>query len=290
MLIFLIVLLLLLLALFLFILIADASQPKETRQANQNSNDSRIVTASSQEADRYKRRCFETYREYQCEEQKYRLYRQAFLEHGIFYYLRELFAFRTESLERKMKSEEYKKKVLDEILTPLRESVHTFLPYHNNTYHVPEQFEMFLTPEEYYEQQLSYRNASPETPASELEFWRGRLSRNDENLKKLQTDPSNAFFLKLWMSCSPLLEEAETTYREALQAAPNREAANLLTKDLTERIEEVLYRCGILVLTYDAANEAEKSRAFTVAVGQTQAPAILREKDGLVYEKGRSGH
>ena len=85
----------------------------------------------------------------------------------------------------------------------------------------------------------------------------------------------------------PLLEEAETTYRSQLLAAPNRDTANQLTKDLLERIEETLFRCGIVVLRYENANDSERTAAFSPAGTQTEAPAIVREKDGLVYEKGR---
>ena len=193
MVILLIILLAILLAFFIFALIADASQPQQ-----EQSKTSAISRSSTNEIERYKKRCFETYREYQVEEQKYRLYRQVFCDRGIFRYVQELFAFRTESLNRKMKGDEYKSKVLDEILTPLRETVHASFPYKDTSYHVPDGFDMFLTPDEYYEQQLSYRTAASDTPASEAMFWRGRLSRNDEKLQKLQADPANAFFLKLW--------------------------------------------------------------------------------------------
>lgn len=282
MVILLVILLTVVLAFFIFVLVADASQPQQ-----EQIKESAVSRSSANEIERYKKRCFETYREYQIEEQKYRLYRQVFCDRGIFYYIRELFAFRAESLNRKMKGDEYKRKVFDEILTPLRESIHANFPYKDATYHVPASFDMFLTPSEYYEQQLSYRTSSSDTPASEAMFWRGRLSRNDEKLQKLQADPANAFFLKLWLSCSPLLEEAETTYREQLLAAPNRDTANQLTKDLLERIEETLFRCGIIVLRYENANDSERTLAFSPAGTQTEAPAIVREKDGLIYEKGR---
>ncbi len=282
MVILLVILLAVLLAFFIFVLIADASQPQQSQ-----SKESAVSRSSNNEIERYKKRCFETYREYQIEEQKYRLYRQVFCDRGIFYYIQELFAFRTESLNRKMKGDEYKSKVLDETLTPLHKSVHAIFPYKDGAYHVPDSFDMFLTPNEYYEQQLSYRSSASDTPASEAMFWRGRLSRNDENLQKLQSDPTNAFFLRLWLSCSPLLQEAETTYREQLLAASNRDTANQLTKDLLERIEETLFRCGVVVLRYENANEPERSSAFSSAGTQTEAPAIIREKDGLIYEKGR---
>lgn len=282
MVILLIILLAILLAFFIFALIADASQPQQ-----EQSKTSAISRSSTNEIERYKKRCFETYREYQIEEQKYRLYRQVFCDNGIFHYLQEFFAFRTESLNRKMKGDEYKSKVLDGILTPLRETIHASFPYKDASYHVPDHFDMFLTPNEYYEQQLSYRTTTSDTPASEAMFWRGRLSRNDEKLQKLQADPSNAFFLKLWLSCSPLLVEAETAYREQLLAAQNRDTANQLTKDLLERIEETLFRCGIVVLRYENANASEQTSAFSPAGTQTESPAIIREKDGLIYEKGR---
>lgn len=282
MVILLVILLAILLAFFIFVLVADASQPQQTQTKS-----SAVSRASTNEIERYKKRCFETYREYQIEEQKYRLYRQVFCERGIFHYVQELFSFRTESLNRKMKGDEYKSKVLDGILTPLREIIHASFPYKDGSYHVLNSFDMFLTPSEYYEQQLSYRNATSDTPASEAMFWRGRLSRNDEKLQKLQADPTNAFFLKLWLSCSPILEEAETNYREQLLSAPNRDTANQLTKDLLERIEESLFRCGVVVLRYENANEPERSSAFSSAGTQTEAPAIIREKDGLIYEKGR---
>ena len=282
MVILLIILLAVLLAFFIFVLVADASQPQK-----EQSKTSAVSRSSTNEIERYKKRCFETYREYQVEEQKYRLYRQVFCDRGIFRYVQELFAFRTESLNRKMKGDEYKSKVLDEILTPLRETVHASFPYKDTSYHVPDGFDMFLTPDEYYEQQLSYRTAASDTPASEAMFWRGRLSRNDEKLQKLQADPTNAFFLKLWLSFCPILEEAETTYRSQLLAATNRDTANELTKDLLERIEETLFRCGIVILRYENASDSERSSAFTAAGTQTEAPAIIREKDGLIYEKGR---
>lgn len=282
MVILLVILLTVLLVFFIFVLVADASQPQQEQV-----KESAVSRSSANEIARYKKRCFETYREYQIEEQKYRLYRQVFCDRGIFYYLRELFAFRAESLNRKMKGDEYKTKVLDEILTPLRESIHANFPYKDAAYHVPDSFDMFLTPNEYYEQQLSYRSTASDTPASEAMFWRGRLSRNDEKLQKLQADPSNAFFLKLWLSCSPILEEAETTYREQLLTAPNRDTANQLTKDLLERIEETLFRCGIVVLRYENADDSERTSAFSPAGTQKEAPAIVREKDGLIYEKGR---
>ena len=282
MVILLVILLAVLLAFFIFVLVADASQPQQ-----EQAKTSAVSRSSSNEIERYKKRCFETYREYQIEEQKYRLYRQVFCDHGIFHYVQELFAFRTESLNRKMKGDEYKSKVLDGILTPLREIIHASFPYKDASYHVPDHFDMFLTPNEYYEQQLSYRTTTSDTPASEAMFWRGRLSRNDEKLQKLQADPSNAFFLKLWLSCSPLLVEAETAYREQLLAAQNRDTANQLTKDLLERIEETLFRCGIVVLRYENANDSEQTSAFSSAGTQTEAPAIVREKDGLIYEKGR---
>jgi len=282
MVILLVILLALLLAFFIFALVADASQPKQDTP-----KESAVSRSANNEIERYKKRCFETYREYQIEEQKYRLYRQVFCDRGIFHYIQELFAFRIESLNRKMKGDEYKSKVLDVILTPLRETLHTSFPYIDSCYHVPEHFDMFLTPNEYYEQQLSYRTTASDTAASEAMFWRGRLSRNDENMQKLQTDPANAFFLKLWLSCKPLLEEAETIYRSELLAASNRDTANQLTKDLLERIEETLFRCGIVILRYENANEFEQVSAFSPAGPQTEAPAIIREKDGLVYEKGR---
>ena len=282
MVILLVILLAILLAFFIFALIADASQPQQEQV-----KESSVSRSSANEIERYKKRCFETYREYQIEEQKYRLYRQVFCDHSIFHYIQELFAFRSESLNRKMKGDEYKAKVLDEILTPLRETIHAIFPYKDGSYHVTESFDMFLTPNEYYEQQLSYRNSASDTPAAEAMFWRGRLSRNDEKLQKLQADPANAFFLKLWLSCSPVLEEAETTYRSQLIAAANRDTANQLTKDLLEHIEETLFRCGIVVLRYENANDAERTTAFSPAGTQTEAPAIVREKDGLVYEKGR---
>jgi len=282
MVILLVILLAILLAFFIFALIADASQPQQEQP-----KPSAVSRSSTNEIERYKKRCFETYREYQIEEQKYRLYRQVFCDRGIFHYIQELFAFRSESLSRKMKGDEYKAKVLDEILTPLREAIHASFPYKDAAYHVPDSFDMFLTPGEYYEQQLSYRTSSSDTPASEAMFWRGRLSRNDEKLQKLQTDPANAFFLKLWLSCSPILEEAETTYRSQLLAASNRDTANQLTKDLLERIEETLFRCGVIVLRYENVNDSERTTAFSPAGTQTEAPAIVREKDGLVYEKGR---
>ena len=282
MVILLVILLAVLLAFFIFVLVADASrpQPEQTRE-------SAVSRSAANEIERYKKRCFETYREYQIEEQKYRLYRQVFCDRGIFHYIQELFAFRAESLNRKMKGDEYKSKVLDEILTPLREAIHASFPYKDAAYHVPDSFDMFLTPNEYYEQQLSYRNAASDTPASEAMFWRGRLSRNDEKLQKLQADPANALFLKLWLSCNPILIEAETIYRQQLLAAPNRDTANQLTKELLERIEETLFRCGIVVLRYENANLTEQSSAFIPAGSQTEAPAIIREKDGIIYEKGR---
>lgn len=282
MVILLVILLAILLAFFIFALVADASQPQQEQPKT-----SAVSRPSTNEIERYKKRCFETYREYQIEEKKYRLYRQVFCDLGIFHYIQELFAFRTESLNRKMKGDEYKSNVLDGILTPLRETIHASFPYKDSAYHVPDSFDMFLTPNEYYEQQLSYRTASSDAPASEAMFWRGRLSRNDEKLQKLQADPINAFFLKLWLSCSPVLIEAETTYREQLLAASNRDTANQLTKDLLERIEETLFRCGIVVLRYENANDSERTSAFTPAGTQTEAPAIVREKDGLIYEKGR---
>lgn len=278
----LIILLAALLAFFIFALVADASQPQQ-KQAKVSA----VTRSSVNEIERYKKRCFETYQEYQTEEQKYRMYRQVFCDHSIFHYIQELFAFRSESLNRKMKGDEYKTKVLDEILTPLRETIHASFPYKDGSYHVTKSFDMFLTPSEYYEQQLSYRNSASDTPASEAMFWRGRLSRNDENLQKLQADPGNAFFLKLWLSFSPVLEEAETTYRSQLLAASNRDTANQLTKDLLERIEETLFRCGIVVLRYENANDTERTTAFSPAGALTEAPAIIREKDGLIYEKGR---
>lgn len=282
MVILLVILLAILLAFFIFVLVADASQPQQTQTKS-----SAISRSSANEIERYKKRCFETYQEYQAEEQKYRLCRQVFCDRGIFQYIQELFAFRTESLNRKMKGDEYKSKVLDGILTPLREMIHASFPYKDGSYHIPNSFDMFLTPSEYYEQQLSYRTSSSDTPASEAMFWRGRLSRNDEKLQKLQSDPTNAFFLKLWLSCSPILEDAETTYREQLLAAPNRDTANELTKELLERIEDTLFRCGIVILRYENANDSERTVAFSPAGTQTEAPAILREKDGLIYEKGR---
>ena len=282
MVILLVILLAVLLAFFIFALIADASQPQQEQPKS-----SAVSRSSANEIERYKKRCFETYREYQIEEQKYRLYRQVFCDRGIFHYIQELFAFRIESMNRKMKGDEYKTKVLDEILTPLREAIHESFPYKDGSYHVTESFDMFLTPSEYYEQQLSYRTSASDTPASEAMFWRGRLSRNDEKLQKLQADPANAFFLKLWMSCSPILEEAEVSYRTQLLAASNRDTANQLTKDLLEHIEETLFRCGVVVLRYENANDVERTTAFSPSGTQTEAPAIVREKDGLVYEKGR---
>ena len=276
------ILLAVLLAFFIFVLVADASQPQQEKV-----KESAVSRSSANEIERYKKRCFETYREYQIEEQKYRLYRQVFCDRGIFHYIQELFAFRAESLNRKMKGDEYKTKVLDEILTPLRETIHASFPYKDASYHVPDNFDMFLTPNEYYEQQLSYRTNASDTPAAEAMFWRGRLSRNDEKLQKLQADPANAFFLKLWLSCSPILEEAETRYRTQLLAASHRDTANQLTKDLLEHIEETLFRCGIVVLRYENANDSERTAAFSPAGVLPEAPAIVREKDGLVYEKGR---
>ena len=63
--------------------------------------------------------------------------------------------------------------------------------------------------------------------------------------------------------------------------------ANELTKELLERIEDTLFRCGIVILRYENANDSERTVAFSPAGTQTEAPAILREKDGLIYEKGR---
>lgn len=297
MLIFLGILLALALAFFVFVLIADASrsrdEPSDARSSGALKGTERKQGTRALDAEllRYKKRCFETYRDYQIAEQKYRLYRQVFCsaggELGVFHYLQELFSFYKESLNRKMKGSEYKSRVLDGILTPMREHIHKSFPYKDAGYHVSEQFDMFLTPEEYYEQQLSYRTQPFESADVELSFWRGRLSRNDENLKKLQTESGNAFFLKLWLSLAPLLEEAELRYREALRNASGREGANELTKTLTEKLEEALFRCGVLVLRFENAADAERKVAFVTA-SEPEAPAIVREKDSLVYEKGRT--
>ena len=80
-------------------------------------------------------------------------------------------------------------------------------------------------------------------------FWRGRLSRNDEKLQKLQADPANAFFLKLWLSCSPVLEEGRVQTHRLQEDAENIKVAfvylNLIQEshELLSEVRNVLRGC-----------------------------------------------
>lgn len=286
---FLIIVVMLLLSLFIFLMVTESKTKQEKEQTGSKQKQVKKERAgqdggtSGMEAVR--RRCFDLYCAYLSEEQKFKLCRQVFCERGVFLYLRELYAFRKLSTSRRMMSNEYRKLLLEGILDPMREAVSTSFPFRNGIYCVPEQFDLFLTPEEYYEQQLSYRN-SQEQGSSEEKFWTERLLRSDEKLKKLEADAGNQFFRNLWDLCRPLLEEAEGLYRERILEAPGREAADLLTKDFTERFEEALYRGGVRVLWYAAASPEEREQHFTRNSGQGEKPALLREEDGLNYVKG----
>lgn len=275
--------LLLLVALVVFLLSADLKDDeKRTAETKKKEKEAKH---EQKELDEIKRQCFESYRQMQIAERAYNLYRTAFCDKGIFYYLAEFFAFRSETEEHRLMSHEYKAQLSERVLNPLKAAVNASCPYKNGEYTVPETFDVFLTPDEYYDQQLSYRGVSA-IYQSDSEFFRERLEKNMEKQVKMAKDPSNAFFADLWRRIKPLLEKAENEYRSNINEAASREAALLYTKELSENFEEELYRSGIGVMWYFRCTPGERERYFKTDPGRPDVPAIVRESDGICYEKG----
>lgn len=284
--------------LFIALLVINSKQEKEGRKegisagnvttagSHSYSNGKNAVKSGNTELAGYRRRSFESYRNYQEQELIYRQYRSIFCEEGIFFFLKNLFTFRRSSEERHINAADYRKAVLEDILDPLNRRISEEIPYSDGEYRLNTTFTMFLTADEYYEQQLAYSKEQCGTVEKETVFWQERLARNEEKLGKLHADSGNQFFRTLWETCKPLLEEAEAGYRTALRSAPTRDAGYRLTRDLTDRLEETLFRNGIQVLWYERALGELQKKAFIRGTAAQEAPAILRERDGLVYEKG----
>lgn len=275
--------LLLLVALFVFLLSSDMKE-SEKKDAKEKEKEKEEKHEQKELAD-IKRKCFESYRQMQVAERSYALFKAAFCEKGIFYYLSEFFAFRSETEAHRLMSHEYRTQLSERVLNPLKAAVNESLPFKNGQYTVPQNFDVFLTPDEYYDQQLSYRGVSA-IYQSEKEFFEERYERNLEKQKKLAEEPANAFFADLWRRLKPILEEMDGDYRTNISDAASREAALLYTKVLAEKIEEELFRSGISVMWYIRCTPGERSRYFKSGTALAERPAIVRESDGICYEKG----
>lgn len=275
--------LLLLVALFIFLLSADMKD-SEKKDAETKAKE-KEEKHRQKELDDVKRKCFESYRLMQIDERAYGLYKNAFCEKGIFYHLAEFFAFRSETEEHRLMSYEYRTQLAERVLDPLRAAVNAVIPFKNGQYSVPETFDVFLTPDEYFDQQLSYRGVAA-IYQSDDEFFKERYEKNIEKQKKMAEDPVNAFYADLWKRLKPILEEMETEYRDNIKDAASREAALLYTKSLSERLEEELYRSGICVMWYYRCTPGERAKYFKTSSDRAETPAIVRESDGICYEKG----
>lgn len=280
----LILLLVPLVALFVWMMIQSAKE-KDSEEL-ENKKIVEVKKTEKRAVDAIKRECFEAYRQLQIDEQNYALFKAALSEKSGLYYIRELFAFRDETEKHRLMSHEYRHQLAERVLDPMKAAVSASCPFKNGEYTTSQTFDVFLTPEEYYDQQLSYRGSSA-IYQTDNEFWKDRLQRCQEKRVKLANDSANAFWIDLWKRLKPLLEEAETTYRDNIENAASREAALLYTKDLTERIEQELFRSGISVMWYLLATPGEREKYFKTESSGTELPALVRESNGICYEKGR---
>ncbi len=280
----LVILLAALIGLFVWMLSQDTRE-KDREEAENNRKESERRT-EKRLMDGAKRECFESYRQLQIDERNYALYKAALNDKAALYYIRELFAFRDETEKHRLMSYEYRKQLAERVLDPMKAAISEHCPYKDDEYTVSQSFDVFLTPEEYYDQQLSYRGTSV-IYQTDAEFWQERLERSREKRVKLAADPANSFWNDLWRRLKPLLEEAEVKYRKNIDEAASREAALLYTKDITERIEQELYRSGISVMWYVTATPKEREKYFRIENGGAELPALVREESNICYEKGR---
>ena len=283
MIVFLTILLMALVGLFVWLLSQDTKEADQ--KAEENRKQAAAARAGKKAISSIQTQCFDAYRKQLCEERNLGLIKSALSGNSALRYIGELFAFREETEARRLMSYEYRQQLAARVLNPLNEAVSGFCPYKNGEYTLPEAYDMFLTPEEYYDQQLSYRGTAA-IYQTDLEFWQERLELTNKKRTKLKEDATNRFWFELWDGLKPLLEEMQVKYRMEIEEAPSREAALLFTKDLTERIEQELFRKGVSVLRYFSATPNEREKYFKTEAAGTDRPAIIREGSGICLEKG----
>ena len=279
----LIALLTVLVAIFVLLLSQDTREIDRKEEEKQKRNEAE--KAGKKAVNNVKRQCFEAYRQQLIEERNLGLCKAALAENSGLHYLSEFFAFRDETENHRLMSYEYRQQLAKRVLEPMNDAVSAACPFKGGKYVLPETFDMFLTPEEYYDQQLSYRGTAV-IYQTDLEFWQERLELTAKKREKIKNEATNRFWSGLFEALRPLLEEMQTEYRKAIDEAPSREAALLYTKDLAERIEQELFRKGLSVMWYYTATPKEREKYFRQEQAGAERPAILRESDGICYEKG----
>jgi hypothetical protein len=279
----LITVLILLVALFVWLLSQDTREADKL--AEEKSKKEEADRAGKRAVNGAKRQCFDAYREQLAVERNLGLIKAALTENGGFHYIGELFAFRSETEHKRLMSYEYRQQLAARVLNPLNEAISRHCPYKDGKYSLPADYDMFLTPDEYYEQQLSYRGTAA-IYQTDLEFWQERLTLTNKKIKKFREDPSNRFWFEMWEVLEPFFEELQVQYRVSIDQAPSHEAALLFTKDLTERIEQELYKKGVSVMRYFTATPNEREKYFRHDRSGSDRPAFIRESDGICFEKG----
>ncbi|MBP5185279.1 MAG: hypothetical protein J6113_09235 [Lachnospiraceae bacterium] len=279
----LIILVMALVGLFVWLLSQDTKEAD--KQAEENRKQAAAAKAGKKAISSLQTQCFDAYRKQLAEERNLGLIKSALSGNTGLRYVAELFAFREETEARRLMSYEYRQQLAARVLNPLNDAVSQFCPYKAGSYTLPEGYDMFLTPEEYYDQQLSYRGTAA-IYQTDLEFWQERLDLTNRKRARLKEDPANRFWFELWEALKPFFEEMQVKYRKDIEEAPSREAALLFTKDLTERIEQELFRKGVSVMRYFSATPNEREKYFKTEASGSDRPAIIRESDGICLEKG----
>lgn len=280
---FLIGVLVLLVALFVWLLSQDTREADKKEEEKNKRNEAE--KAGKKAVNSAKRQCFEAYRQQLVEERNLGLCKDMFVNDAGFRYISEFMAFKLRTEEHRLMSYEYKQQLAVTVLDPLNAALKRFCNYKDGEYSLPDTFDMFLTPEEYYDQQLSYRGTAA-IYQTDLEFWQERLMLTQKRRAKLKEDKANAFWWDLFEAMKPFFEEMQVKYRVEIDEAASREAALLYTKDLAERIEQELFRKGISVTRYYAATPKEREKYFRTDPKGVDRPAIVREADGICFEKG----
>ncbi len=279
----LIILLVALVGLFVWLLSQDTKEADQ--RAEENRKQAEAAKAGKKAINSIQTQCFDAYRKQLCEERNLGLIKSALSGNSGLRYISELFAFREETEARRLMSYEYRQQLAARVLDPLNGTVGGFCPYKNGTYTLPEGYDMFLTPEEYYDQQLSYRGTAA-IYQTDLEFWQERLELTNRKRAKLKEDATNRFWFELWDVLKPFFEEMQVKYRMEIEEAPSREAALLYTKDLTERIEQELFRKDVSIMRYFSATPNEREKYFKTESTGNDRPALIRESNGICLEKG----
>lgn len=230
-------------------------------------------------------------REYLETEQEYRLYKNIFFEEGgILSYIQRLEGLCHYDMNNYNDINKFKMKAADQIMYGLYNSIAGKMKVSGKSFYVPGSFKISLEKKAF----INNENINIEGVNDEENLRRlkmrviNRSSQLEENLKKLNLEPNNVFYKKLWEDSHKEIEEM-LDYCLNLNTDVFSDVVELQA-DIKKRTEHLkrLFEGKILFKYYEDKSTTEMDRRdlFVLVDRGDSYPAILRD-EGTLISKGR---